>query len=247
MTDSMHNLEAARLAADAEKAKDDSVVSSILPTRPARSASSSSNHSSASSSSATSPTGAKIEPKVDAESAPQVESEAHFRQALDELSNAQETPSEPDSVFDTVESKFKNALSALVEFMESLKLDQKMRSVVAEFEPTFAKFEEKVISPINQFGERTSKDFQSEMSSFQKELNQLRSKIQVRIDQISSSDSKSQETQAEAADEPFVAPHNALEDLRKLEDMGFPDRRRNLELLAVHKGDINAVVAALLE
>lgn len=245
MTDSMHNLEAARQAeteSSKATAKDQSVVSHILPTKPVKSAETSSNTSSASSSSVTSsPTGAKIESK--SESKANVEAEAHFHETLEELAEAQ-LQTEAPGVLNTVESKFKSALDALVEFMESLKLDQKMRAVVAEFEPTFSKFEQKVISPLNEFGQRTSKDLQTEMSGFQKEINLLRAKIQARIDEISGSPSKSEKSSA--AEEVYEAP-NALEDLQKLEEMGFTDRRRNLELLASHKGDINAVVAVLLE
>lgn len=244
MTDSMHKLESTRLAdAGAEKssAPFETIVSPILPTKMVRSPSASSAKSDASSSSVTSSnSSAKVEIKPDV-------AEAHFHQTLEELSDAQIERSESDSVLETVESKFKNALNAFVQFMESLKLDQKMRAVVAEFEPTFSKFEEKVISPINEFGERTSKDLQSEMSSFQQELSQLRSRIQARLDQLSGSESKSQSSgSSSAADAPYEAP-NAIEDLNKLDDMGFTDRRRNLELLATHKGDINAVVASLLE
>lgn len=237
----MHKLESTRLADTAEKssAPSEAIVSPILPTKMIRSPSASSDKSDASSTSATtSNTGAKVEIKPDV-------AEAQFHQTLEELSDAQIKRSDSDSVLETVESKFKNALSAFVQFMESLKLDQKMRAVVAEFEPTFSKFEEKVISPINEFGERTSKDFQSEMSSFQQELSQLRSRLQARLDQLSRPEVKSSEAPS-AADVPYEAP-NAIEDLNKLDDMGFTDRRRNLELLAAHKGDVNAVVAALLE
>lgn len=252
MTDSMHHLEAAR-AVEAEPSKVDeqthSVVPSILPTKPIRSRETPSKSPVADSSSATSPnSGAKID-SVAEKTDSNVEAEAHFHQTLEELADAQTQPSDSAGVLDTVETKFKTALDALVEFMESLKLDQKMRAVVAEFEPTFAKFEQKVITPINDFGQRTSRDLHTEMSGFQKEINLLRAKIQTRIEQISGSDSSSDAQEQEASVENVheFSSHNALEDLHKLEAMGFSDRRRNLELLAIHKGDINAVVAALLD
>jgi len=43
-----------------------------------------------------------------------------------------------------------------------------------------------------------------------------------------------------------LPPDAASKDLRHLEQMGFLDRSRNLELLAKHKGDMAAVIEALL-
>jgi hypothetical protein len=193
--------------------------------------------------------------------------EASFHEHLEELAQKRETSSSAAEaglvgVIDTVETKLKKALEALVEFVESLQLDQKVKKLVAEFEPSFAKFEARVIQPLNEFGVRASRGLQQEMNSFQVEVNQLKDRLQKRLEELkresaapsapndetaprpaqNNADLSSQEEQGAGV---FVG-HNAMKDLQTLEVMGFTDRRRNLELLATHKGDINAVVNMLL-
>lgn len=173
--------------------------------------------------------------------------EAHFHQTLDELAQAQTRQGkEGESVLESAETQIKRLFEALVSWMESLRLDQKMKAVVAEFEPTFAKLEERVLSPLNEFGQRTSREIQSEMSHLSKEVNSFSHKLSSRLQDLSSSPPSSSSSPPSPAPPSSPAPHNALEDLLHLEAMGFSDRRRNLELLASHKGDLNAVVDALL-
>ena len=204
---------------------------------------------------------------VIASSAPTDAAEAHFHQSLDELANSQAESQESIGVLVTVEAKFKKALDAFLEFMESLQLDQKMKKLVAELEPSFATFETRVLVPLNQFGQRASKEFESEIHTFQVEINQLKERITQRVAQIKAPAPSSSNDQPSAPSAPdaaltssppvaaIVAPSapnaeprapNAMQDLLTLEAMGFTDRRKNLELLATHKGDMNAVVNALL-
>jgi hypothetical protein len=193
--------------------------------------------------------------------------EASFHQHLEELcempANGNEASETGLGVLDTVESKLKKALAALVEFVESLQLDQKVKKLVTEFEPSFAKFEASVIVPLNDFGVRASHGLQREMDSFQIEINQLKDRLQKRMDELKRQAAAPSAPIAEAqvaqdAHVAVVAPpqivhdqeppvlHNAMKDLQTLESMGFTDRRRNLELLAIHKGDLNAIVNILL-
>jgi hypothetical protein len=193
--------------------------------------------------------------------------EASFHEHLEELSQKRETSTSAAEaglvgVMDTVETKLKKALEALVEFVESLQLDQKVKKLVAEFEPSFAKFEARVIQPLNEFGVRASRGLQQEMDSFQVEVNQLKDRLQKRLAELKNESAAPSAPNDENASRPaqnvvevpsqeeqgagvFVG-HNAMKDLQTLEVMGFTDRRRNLELLATHKGDLNAVVNILL-
>lgn len=190
---------------------------------------------------------AKEQKKVE-DGIPASSPEAAFHRSLDELSSSPDVPSSSDpNVLETVESKFKKALEALVEFVESLHLDAKVKQIVSELEPAFSKFETKVINPINDFGMRASQDFQVE-------VNQLRDRLNARFGELRSSPAEQPSTNAPAASAPasVVPPppaslgHNAMQDLQQLESMGFTDRRRNLELLATHQGDLSKVIETLL-
>lgn len=190
------------------------------------------------------------QPKAPSSSLQVAASEAQFHQTLDSICQDQVDPQESIGVLEAVEAKFKKALDAFVEFMESLQLDQRMKKVVEEFEPAFAKFETRVLAPLNEFGQRASRELESEMTTFQHEISQLKERITQRMAQLSSSapSGPSCEDSLPSAPEPVTEPRapNAMQDLLTLEEMGFTDRRRNLELLAQHKGDINLVVNALL-
>jgi len=188
----------------------------------------------------------------------QTEAEATFHQHLDELSESENGL----GVLDTVESKFKRALEALVEFMESLQLDQKVRRVVSELEPSFAKFDARVIKPLNDLGMRASRGLQEEITQFQAEMNLLKERLNKRLEEFKvQSNSSAPSAPVDESMKPARAsvpvvipapqpaslpPHNAMHDLHQLESMGFTDRRRNLELLALHKGNVNAVIEVLL-
>lgn len=202
----------------------------------------------------------KAEEEIDA--APK---EADFHKSIDALSDAQSGM----HVLHTVEDKFKGVLEAFVAFMESLKLDEKMTKLVAELEPTFAKFEAHVIEPLNQFSQKASRGLQHEIDTFQVEINQLKDRLQQRLQHIRSRPGSpapsaplaeqivppqpQQAHQIPQMPQPIRAPsviqpaaHSAMKDLQTLESMGFTDRRRNLELLAQHNGDLNLVVERLL-
>lgn len=196
----------------------------------------------------------KVEEAVpEPEMVPEVAPEAAFHRSLDELSSSQDAPSSGPNVLETVESKFKKALEALVEFVESLHLDVKVKQIVAELEPAFSKFEAKVINPINDFGMRASHDLQVE-------VNQLKERLNTRFGELRSSASQASPPAEKPSADPSapsapvaVVPspeisvgHSAMQDLQQLESMGFTDRRRNLELLAVHHGDLSKVIDSLL-
>ena len=198
--------------------------------------------------------------------------EQSFRDSLDALSEASgaSAAGAEASVLDTMEVKFKRALEALVEFVESLHLDAKVKQIVAELEPSFAKFEAHVLTPINEFGLKASRGLQSEMDSFQGEVNQLKERLNSRFEELKrakaspapSAPPAAPESAAPLATHPAAAPpsapaaapiaepinvgHNAMQDLQHLEAMGFTDRRRNLELLASHKGDLTRVIDQLI-
>lgn len=193
------------------------------------------------------------EPQKIEEAVPESAPEVAFHRSLDELSSNQDAPSSSPNVIETVESKFKKALEALVEFVESLHLDAKVKEIVSELEPAFCKFETKVINPINEFGMRASHDFQVE-------VNELRSRLNARFGELRSSSPRvpapteqpSTHGSVPSAPVSVVPPpaasvgHNAIQDLQQLESMGFTDRRRNLELLATHQGDLSKVIDTLL-
>lgn len=191
--------------------------------------------------------------------------EAEFHKSLDELSAAQEQEAETSiGVLSTVESKIKKALDALVQFMESLKLDDKMKQIVTELEPSFAKLDANIIQPLETFSQRASRNIQTEIQEFQVQVNELKDRLQQRLVEIRSRPSSPVLSRAHAAPaapaaapapaHPVVQPsaplpeahHNAMKDLQTLESMGFSDRRRNLELLASHKGNLALVIDQLL-
>jgi hypothetical protein len=208
------------------------------------------------------------------ESEPSNKIEAEFHKSLDELSEAQEKDTEAGiGVLNTVEGKIKKALDALVEFMESLKLDEKMKKIVIELEPSFAKFESTVLQPLEVLSQRASRGIQSEVQEFQVQVNEFKDRLQQRLEEIRSRPSSPASPRARkphqappaapSAAAPVAQPsssapvaqpsapmseahHNAMQDLQTLENMGFTDRRRNLELLAQHKGNIALVIDNLL-
>jgi len=192
--------------------------------------------------------------------------EKEFHKSLDELADKDDSKS--PSMLQSVEAKLKQALEALVEFMESLNLNDKVKGIVTDLEPTFAKFEARILKPLEEAGQNASRGIQGELAAFSVQVNEFKQRMEARLQELraqekaASTESKP-ESQSEAP-QPVPAsagpvhaapapsapvpeiPHNAMQDLQTLESMGFTDRRKNLELLANFKGDLSAVVDRLL-
>jgi hypothetical protein len=192
-----------------------------------------------------------------------------------------------------------------------------MKQLVHDLEPSFLAFESRVITPLGEMSRKGSQIMQHEVESLMDQINQLKAKLQQRLEEMKErhaavaaaaanaevvdekpvlvseeqvqAEAKRVEAEEKAREEaakegkeaaqsalPFAfdsapsapvqpapvlpsiepeaepsnaepnLPHSAMEDLLTLESMGFKNRRRNLELLAETKGNLQAVIERLL-
>lgn len=173
-------------------------------------------------------------------------SEAEFHRSLEALA---EDPSN-DRVLDSIEEKFKCALEAFTNFMDSLHLRSKFKNLTDEFEQTLAKVEHSFFQPIERMAQKTGNNIKDELEKFKDELVVLKQKFQARLKELESdatnadvpvnaeaqpavnpsTDHASSSSPNQIPEVPLVnqaePPKSAIADLKTLADMGFTDRDR---------------------
>lgn len=205
----------------------------------------------------------QAEPSEDNVSEPVKIEEPH----VEENPASQETESSTDdtendlNILETIEKQLQMAYEAVSKFVDSLELSSKFSSAVETAQERLRHASEKVdaviIKPLTEVTKKKAEQFAEEVSKLQAEISRLKEQLRAELSKASESISNSGAAVPEAPAEEMkelkpaeseveLPPNAALADLQKLEDMGFTDRRRNLDLLAKHQGNLMSVVEELL-
>lgn len=155
---------------------------------------------------------------------------------------------EDSTIFESIEEKLQSAAKVVACFVDSLEIETKFKDVVESvgqnLKQASSSLDEKILEPLSKFAKIKVHELREEIDKLGAELKKIQSQLKDDLAKVSNL-GRCVRLDQEAVREPtnVCAPS---EDLLKLEEMGFLDRQKNLELLEKHPNDLGGVIDDLL-
>jgi len=175
-----------------------------------------------------------------------------FQEAISKDSEEEDDDDEEKDVtiMESIEEKIQSAATIVTGFVDSLELESKFRDIIdsmgQKLKQASTSLDEKILEPLSKIAKLKVHEIKEELDKLGNELKKI--KLQLKADLakatkfgICSKDQELKSTESSNSSESVV-----LKDLNKLEDMGFVDKKKNLELLEKHPNNLSAVINDLL-
>lgn len=151
------------------------------------------------------------------------------------------------TIFESIEEKIQSAATAVSGFVDSLEIESKFRDIIdsvgQKLKQASTSLDEKVLEPLSKLAKMKVHEIKEELDKLGAELKKI--KLQLKNDLANATNRiRSKDNDSKPVEESFE--DTVLSDLNKLEDMGFVDRKRNLELMGKHPNNLSAVINDLL-
>lgn len=151
------------------------------------------------------------------------------------------------TIFESIEEKIQSAATVVSGFVDSLELESKFRDIIdsvgQKLKQASSSLDEKIIEPLSKIAKVKVHELKEELDKLGVELRKI--KLQLKEDLSKATKGIcSKDNNPKPVEE--ISENVVLSDLNKLEDMGFVDRKRNLELLEKHPNNLSAVINDLL-
>lgn len=152
------------------------------------------------------------------------------------------------TILESIEEKIQSAATVVSGFVDSLELESKFRDVIDsvghKLKQASTSLDEKVLEPLSKIAKVKVHELKEELDKLGVELRKIKLQLKTDLAKASKFGICSKDTKSNA---PEANSENVvLNDLNKLEDMGFVDRKKNLELLEKHPNNLSAVINDLL-
>lgn len=148
---------------------------------------------------------------------------------------------------ESIEEKLQSAMTAVSTFVDSLELEDKFRDIVdsvgKKLKQASFSIDEKIFDPLSKMTKLKVQEFKEEILKLGEEIRRI--KQQLKSDLAKASLPNAQEPKKSL--NTSIPCNEVLNDLKALEDMGFTDRKLNLELLSQHPNNLDEVINELLK
>lgn len=138
-------------------------------------------------------------------------------------------------------------MNAVSTFVDSLELEDKFRDLVEsvgkKLKQASSSIDEKIFDPISKMTKVKVKEFKEEIAKLGDEIRRIKLQLKADLAKASLSNANGEEK----APNTTIPCNEVLNDLKQLEDMGFTDRKLNLDLLAKYPNNLDEVVNELLQ